>query len=49
KAYEVSETAPAISEVVKNVLSKYGDSLKYKLTMQTYDGAPVMSGHINGL
>ena len=41
-------TAPA-REVVKNVLSKYGDSLKFKLIMQTYDGAAVMSGHINGL
>ena len=42
-------TAPALSEVVKNVLTKYGDSLKSKLTMQTYDGASVMSSHINGL
>ena len=42
-------TAPALSEVIKNVLSKYGDSLKSKLIMQTYDGAAVMSGHINGL
>ena len=42
-------TSPALSEVVKNVLTKYGDSLKSKLIMQTYDGAAVMSGHINGL
>ena len=26
-----------------------GDSLKYKLIMQTYDGAAFISGHLNGL
>ncbi|CAB4035403.1 zinc finger MYM-type 1-like, partial [Paramuricea clavata] len=43
------QTAPALSEVIKNGLNKYSDSLKSKLIMQTYDGAAVMSGHINGL
>ena len=42
-------TAPAITAIVKEVLRKYGDSLKSKLVMQTYDGATVMSGHIAGV
>ena len=42
-------TAPAITVIVKKVLSKYGDSLQNKLIMQTYDGATVMSGHIAGV
>ena len=35
--------------MVKSLLNKYGDSLKRKLIMQTYDGASVMSGHISGV
>ena len=37
-------TAPAISSVVKQILRRYGDTLKDKLIMQTYDGASVMLG-----
>ena len=40
-------SAPAISSVVKQILRRYGDTLKDKLIMQTYDGASVMSGHIS--
>ena len=40
---------PAISIVVKQPLRKYGDTLKDKLIMQTYDGASVISGSIAGL
>ena len=39
---------PAISSVVRQTLRKYGDTLKDKLIMQTYDGASVMSGSISG-
>ena len=39
---------PAISIVVKQPLKKYGDKLKDKLIMQTYDGASVISGSISG-
>jgi hypothetical protein len=42
-------TARAICDVVKGVLSRYGESVKAKLIMQTYDGAAVMSGHFNGV
>eukprot|EP00795_Rhopilema_esculentum_P008629 gene8629-14641_t len=42
-------SAPAITAIVKNILSKYGESLKEKMVMQTYDGATVMSGHIGGV
>ena len=42
-------SAPAISSVVKQILRIYGDTLKDKLIMQTYDGASVMSGHISGV
>ena len=42
-------SASAISGVVKNILHKYGESLRNKLIMQTYDGASVMSGHIAGV
>ena len=42
-------SAPAISSVVKQILRRYGGTLKDKLIMQTYDGASVMSGHIFGL
>ena len=42
-------TAPAITLIVNKILSKYGESLKEKLIMQTYDGATVMSGHIAGV
>ena len=42
-------SAPTISSVVKQILRRYGDTLKDKLIMQTYDGASVMSGHISGV
>ena len=42
-------SAQAISAVVKGILARYGESITPKLVMQTYDGAAVMSGHINGL
>ena len=31
-------SAKTLSGIVKGILSKYGNSLKYKLIMQTYDG-----------
>ena len=40
---------PTISIAVKQPLRKYGDTLKDKLIMQTYDGASVISGSISGL
>ena len=51
KFVEVSSerSASTISCVVKQILSKYGESLKEKLIMQTYDGASVISGHISGV
>ena len=42
-------TTLAISSTVKDVLTRYGDSILNKLIMQTYDGASVMSGHISGV
>ncbi|CAB4004229.1 Hypothetical predicted protein, partial [Paramuricea clavata] len=42
-------TARAICDAVKRLLSRYGESVKAKLIMQTYDGAAVMSGHLNGV
>ncbi|CAB4037800.1 Hypothetical predicted protein, partial [Paramuricea clavata] len=42
-------TARAICDVVKGVLSRYSESVKAKLIMQIYDGAAVMSGHLNGV
>eukprot|EP00795_Rhopilema_esculentum_P005751 gene5751-11021_t len=42
-------SAPAITAIVKNILSKYGESLKEKIVMQTYHGATVMSWHIGGV
>jgi hypothetical protein len=42
-------TAQGIGEVVKGTLSRFGESVKSKLIMQTYHGAAVMSGHLNGL
>ena len=42
-------TAPAISAIIKDILSNYGDSIHHKLIMQTYDGASVMSGNIFGV
>ena len=44
-----SRSTETLSGIVKAILSRYGDSLKDKLMMQTYDGAAVMSGHLNGL
>ena len=51
KLYNVGSdrTAFAISSIVKDVLTHYGDSILSKLIMQTYDGASVMSGHISGV
>ena len=42
-------SAQGIGDIVKGILDKYGESMKSKLVMQTYDGASVMSGHLNGL
>ena len=42
-------TARAICDIVKWVLSRYGETVKAKLIMQTYDGEAVMSGHLNGV
>ena len=39
----------AISSIVKDILTHYGDSILTKLIMQTYEGASVMSGHISGV
>ena len=44
-----SRSAETLSGIVKGILSRYGDSLKDKSIMQTYDGAAVMSGRLNGL
>ena len=41
--------AVAISDAVRSILSRYGESLKEKVMLQTYDGASVMSGQIGGL
>ena len=38
-----------MSDVVRSILARYGESLTEKLIMQTYDGASVMSGQIGGL
>ena len=40
--------AAAVSQVIKEQLSKHS-RIKEKLVLQTYDGAAVMSGHINGV
>ena len=42
-------SADAISQIVKTILSNFGESIKGKLIMQTYDGASVMAGHISGV
>ena len=44
----MNRNATAISQVVKEKLCEYSD-IKEKLNLQTYDGASVMSGHINGV
>ena len=51
KQFDVNSdrSAVAISDVVRSILSRYGESLTEKLIMQTYDGASVMSGQIGGL
>ena len=41
--------AATMSNIVKGILEGYGDSIKIKVIMQTYDGATVMSGHIAGV
>ena len=45
----IDRSALAISIVVKQILRRYGDTLKDKLIMQTYDGESMMSGHISGV
>ena len=49
--FHVSTTrsADTLSGIVKGILSKYGDSLKDKLIMQTNHDTAVLSGHLNGL
>ncbi|XP_046863144.1 uncharacterized protein LOC124456877 [Xenia sp. Carnegie-2017] len=42
-------SAQGISDIVKGILERYGEAVIPKLVMQTYDGASVMSGHLNGL
>ena len=42
-------TAASISRVVKSILEPHSDIINNKLIMQTYDGASVMSGHLNGV
>ena len=44
-----NRSASAISIIIKEILQKYGESMKEKLIMQTYDGASVMSGQISGV
>ena len=44
----MNRNVAAISQVVKDKLGQYSN-IKDKLIMQTYDGASVMSGHINGV
>ncbi|CAB4024838.1 zinc finger MYM-type 1-like [Paramuricea clavata] len=43
-----NRNAAAITQVIKDKLSQHS-GIKDKLIMQTYDGAAVMSGHINGV
>ena len=49
KFYNVStdRTAPAISSIVKDAFTHYGDSIQNKLIMQTYHGVSVKSRHIS--
>ena len=49
KLFDVSSdrSAIAISDVGRSILSRYRESLREKLIMQTYDGASVMSGQMN--
>ena len=42
-------TAPAVSAIIKDILTHFGESIHHKFIMQTYDGASVMSGHISGV
>ena len=42
-------TAQGMGEVVKDTLRSFGESVKSKLIMQTYDCAAVMCGHISAL
>ena len=44
----MNRNVAAVSQVVKDKLGQYSN-IKDKLIMQTYDGASVMSGHINGV
>ena len=44
----MNRSAAAISLVVNDKLGQYSN-IKDKLIMQTYEGASVMSGHINGV
>ena len=36
-----------ITAIIKDLFKKYGSSIQKKFSMQTYDGASVMSGHIS--
>jgi len=51
KFYNVSSdrTAPAISAIIRDIITHFGDSVHHKLIMQAYDGASVMFGHISGV
>ena len=42
-------TVPAISAIIKDIVTNFGDSIHHKLIMQTYDVASVMSVHISGV
>ena len=42
-------TALAISDISRDLLNGFGESLTQTLVMQTYDGATVVSGHIGGV
>ena len=42
-------SADSISKIVGTILNGFGESLREKLIMQTYDGASVMAGHISGV
>ena len=42
-------TALAISDIIRDLLNGFGESLTQKVVMQTYDGATVMSGHVGGV
>ena len=51
KFFDISsdKSTVAISDVVRSIHSRFEESLKQKLIMQTYDGASNISGQIGGL